>query len=100
MKCLHNNVVVIQGKKASERKGIILPESAQEEANVGEVLCVGPECKDVKVGDTVLVPLLTMMRVTQTGAFDLTVGEKKALVFKEEDIAVMWPKEDDEPEGD
>ena len=92
MKCLHDNVVLIRGENQTERKGILLPDSAQEESNTGEVICVGPDVKDIKVGDTVLVPLLTFMRVMSTKQVDLFIDGKPALVVKEEDIAVVWPR--------
>jgi len=94
MKCLHDNLVIIRGENQSERKGILLPEGAQEESNVGEVICIGPGVQHIDVGDTVLVPLLTQMRVIQTKMCDLTADEKPAMVIKEADVAVVWPKEE------
>jgi len=94
MKCLSDNIIVIRGENQSERKGILLPDSAQEESNRGEVICIGPDVKSLKVGDTVLVPLLAMMRVKQTGIFDLMVNEKPALVLNESDVAVVWPQDE------
>ena len=93
MKCLHDNLVIIRGENQSERKGILLPEGAREESNVGEVICIGPGVQQIDVGDTVLVPLLAMMRVKQTGIFDLMVDEKPALVLRESDVAVVWHKD-------
>ncbi|MBW2604695.1 MAG: co-chaperone GroES [Deltaproteobacteria bacterium] len=92
MKCMNGNIVIVRGKNQSERKGIILPEAAQEESNVGEIICIDETIMSLDVGDTVLVPLLTMMRIRQTGMCDLIVDGKPALVIKEEDIAVVWPK--------
>ncbi|NOQ21627.1 MAG: hypothetical protein GQ565_03110 [Candidatus Aegiribacteria sp.] len=94
MRCLHDNIVLIRGKNVTERKGILLSDSAQEESNTGEVICIGPDVKSIQVGDTVLVPLLTFMRVMSTKQVDLMVNDKPALVVKEEDIAVVWPQED------
>ena len=94
MNCLHDNIIVVCGENQSERGGILLPDSAQEESNRGEVICIGPDVKSLKVGDTVLVPLLAMMRVKQTGIFDLTIDEKPALVLNESDVAVVWPQDE------
>jgi co-chaperonin GroES (HSP10) len=66
MKCLHNNVVIVREKSIDQEKGILLPDSAKKESKRGQIICAGPDCKDLKVGDKILVPLLTMMRVMQT----------------------------------
>jgi len=100
MKCLNGNIIIVRGENQSERRGIILPESSQEESNIGEVICIDESITTVAVGDTVLVPLLTMMRVMQTKMFDLTVDGKPALVVKEEDISVVWPKDEGISLGD
>ena len=44
-------------RKEETESGIILPESAQDKIkeNILEVLAVGPECKWVKPGDTIMV---------------------------------------------
>lgn len=94
MKCLFNNVVIVREKSADTDRGIVLPDSAKKKSNRGEVVCAGPDCRLLDVGDRVLVPLLTMMRVQQTGAFDLMVDGQPALVIKEEDVAVVWDKDD------
>jgi len=90
MECLGNNVVIVREKSADVERGIVLPDSAKKESKRGQVVCAGPECKRLKVGDKILVPLLTMMRVMQTGAFDLEYEGEPALVVKEEDVAVVW----------
>jgi co-chaperonin GroES (HSP10) len=94
---LGNNLVVVRGAKQGERRGILLPDTAQEESNTAEVIAIGPDVKYIRVGDTILVPMLTYVRVMQTRTFDLTVSvageEKPALVIKEEDVAVVWPQE-------
>jgi co-chaperonin GroES (HSP10) len=91
MKALGEFIVVMQGEKASERKGIFLPDSAQEQSNKAEVIAVGPDVKHIKVGDTILIPLLTLMRVANTHICDLMIDDRPALVLKEEDVAVVWP---------
>ncbi|MCP4541709.1 MAG: hypothetical protein GY832_31645 [Chloroflexi bacterium] len=82
--------MLIREKNEAVEKGILLPDSAQKESKRGEIVCVGPDVQTLDVGDRVLVPLLTMMRVMQTGAFDLEHEGEPALVVKEEDVAVVW----------
>ena len=94
MKCMNGNIIIVRGENQSERKGILLPESAQEESNIGEVICIDESINTIDVGDTVLVPLLTMMRVRQTHMFDLVVDGKNALVISADDIAVIWRKDE------
>ncbi len=93
MKCLGNSLVVVQGKKQSERKGILLPDTVQEDSNTGEVVAIGPGVQTIDVGDTVLIPVSTYVRIMHTQKFDLMVEEKPAVVLKEEDVQVIWPKE-------
>lgn len=51
-----DNRIIIKQVEAKEKtaSGIILPDSAKERPLRGEVLAVGPRCKDIKVGDIVL----------------------------------------------
>jgi len=93
MQALGSFLVVMPGEKASERKGIFLPESAQEQSNRAEVVAVGPDVKHIAVGDTILIPMMTLARVARTQAVDLMIEDKPALVLSEADIAVVWPKE-------
>jgi len=98
MKCLANNMIIVREKSDAEKNGILLPENARKEKPYGEVICVGPDCKNVAVGDRVLIPLLTLMRMRQTGVCDLEVElvpgkPEPALVVKEEDVAVVWEKD-------
>ena len=50
-------VLLPDPRKEETESGIILPESVQAtlKTNVLEALAVGPECKWVKVGDTVMI---------------------------------------------
>ena len=93
MHVLGNNIVVIQGKKQSQRGNIVLPDTAQEDSPTGEVLAVGPDVKAIRPGDTVLIPLFTYARVIQTKRFDLMIEDKPALVIDAKDVAVVWPRE-------
>ena len=91
MRALGSFLVVMPGEKASERKGILLPESAQEQSNRAEVVAVGPDVKNIAVGDTILIPMIALARVAHTQAVDLMIEDKPALVLSEADIAVVWP---------
>lgn len=99
MRCLGNSLVIVQGQKQSERKGILLSDSAQEDSNTGEVVAIGPNVQTIDVGDTVLIPGNTYVRIMHTGKFDLMVNvsgeEKPAMVLREDEIQVMWPKGED-----
>lgn len=93
MRALGNYLVVMQGEKAAERKGILLPDTAQETSNKAEVLAVGPDVKNIKVGDTVLIPLMVLVRLSHTQVCDLMIDDKPALVLDANDVAVVWPAE-------
>jgi len=97
MKCLHDNMVIVREKSDAEKNGILLPEAAREQKLRAEVICIGPGVQHVQVGDKVLIPMLTAMRMRQTGICDLEVEltpgkPEPALVVKEEDVAVVWLK--------
>jgi co-chaperonin GroES (HSP10) len=94
MKVLGNNLVVVQGEKQSERKGILLPDAAQEASNRAEVIAIGPGVQQIDVGDHVLIPLMTLARLAHTHICDLMVNDKPALVLKEDEVAVVWEKDD------
>lgn len=61
--------------------GIIIPESSQkkEDNQFMEVLGVGPDCKNTKVGDWVLLH-------PQTMCTRIKVGDKNVIIPKEYDI--------------
>jgi co-chaperonin GroES (HSP10) len=92
MQALQDYIVVMEGEKAKERKGIILPDSAQEHSNKAEVIAVGPDVRMIEVGDTILLPMDTILRVMTTHTADLMIDDKPAFVVKEGDVAVYWPK--------
>ena len=93
MKALADYLVVMEGEKAQERKGILLPDSAQERSNRGTVVAVGPDVKHINVGDTILIPLGVLMRLAHTKVCDLMIDDKAALIMQEKDVAVVWPAE-------
>lgn len=85
---LHDRVIV--KRLEEERKtasGIVIPDTATEKPDQGEVIAVGPGKKDdngklialdVKVGDKVLF--------AKYGPQSIKVGGEELLVLKEEDI--------------
>ena len=70
--------------------GIILPETAKEKPQEGEVLAIGPGARkedgariemDVKVGDTVLY--------AKYAGTEIKLEDKKVLILKESDILAI-----------
>lgn len=96
LRALGNYLVVMQGEKAAERKGILLPETAREASNKAEVVAAGPNVQNIKVGDTVLIPLMTLARLAHTQVCDFMIDDKPALVLDANDVAVVWPSNTDE----
>ncbi len=58
--------------------GIVLPETAQEKPQEGEVLAVGKDVKEVKKGDKVLF--------TKYSPTEIKIDDEELYVLKEEDI--------------
>lgn len=54
IKPLGKRILVKRTKAPSTKGGIILPETAQEKPKSGEVMAVGPENEEIKVGESVL----------------------------------------------
>lgn len=99
MKCLNDFVVAMPGDKPKEKKGILLPDGADlGDAPVAEVVAVGHMAEmdyGINVGDTILLPMMTQVRLMQTKCPDMMIDDKPAVVVKAEDIAVVWPKDSD-----
>jgi len=84
--------LVVEPKEREERtaSGIILPETAKEKPQEGEVLAVGPGRRDdegeripmdVKKGDTVLY--------AKYAGTEVKLDDKKLLILKESDILAL-----------
>ncbi len=58
--------------------GIYVPDTAKEKPQKGKVEAVGGECKNVKVGDTILFDKYSGTKVT--------LDNQEYLIIKEEDI--------------
>lgn len=92
-RCREDFVVLVPGEKQSERKGILLPEQAQEDNPIAEVYAVGDRVEDIEVGDHVVVPMMTQMRLAKSNCVDFFIEDSKpALVVKAEEIAVVFEK--------
>ncbi len=61
--------------------GIIIPESAKEKPQMGKVLAVGKEVKEVKEGDTILY--------TKYGPNEVKLDGQELLLIKEEDVLAV-----------
>ncbi len=83
VKPLHDRVIVKAAEKAEKTaSGIIIPDTAQEKPQKGEVVAVGNGTKDfpmtVKVGDTILFG--------KYSGTEIEIEEEKYLLLKETDI--------------
>lgn len=83
VKPLHDRVIVKPAEKAEKTAGgIIIPDTAQEKPQKGEVVAVGNGTKDfpmtVKVGDTILFG--------KYSGTEIEIEDVKYLLLKETDI--------------
>ena len=83
VKPLHDRVIVKPAEKAEKTAGgIIIPDTAQEKPQKGEVIAVGDGKKDepltVKVGDSVLFGKYT--------GTEIEIEDEKYLLLRESDI--------------
>ena len=84
---LQNFILVKPGKKEEMRSGIVIPDTAQEKAQEGEVVAVGPgrlgkdntrEVMDVKVGDFIIYP--------RFGGTEIKVGGDELVIMQETQV--------------
>lgn len=84
--------VVVEPKERQERtpSGLVLPETAKEKPQEGEVIAIGPGRRDddgdriemdVSVGDRVLF--------AKYGGTEIKIEDKKLLILKESDILAI-----------
>lgn len=71
-------VAVREEAKTQTASGIYLPDNAKEKPVMVEVVAVGPDVKDIKVGERVIYK--------EYSTTDLTINGKEYLIIKEEDI--------------
>ena len=91
LKPLHDRIVVeAAAKEEKTAGGIILPDSAQEKPQRGQVLAVGPGKRldsgqlapvDIKVGETVLYG--------KYGGTEVTVDGKDYVILRAEDVLAV-----------
>jgi chaperonin GroES len=83
-------VVEPQEREQTTASGLVLPETAKEKPQQGEVLAVGPGRldddgkrvpMDVKVGDIILY--------AKYGGTEVKIDEKKLLILKESDVLAI-----------
>ncbi len=70
--------------EAKSAAGILLPESAKEKPQAGEVLAVGKDVKEVKVGDQILY--------AKYGPTEVKVDGQELVLIKEEDVLAVVEK--------
>jgi chaperonin GroES len=64
--------------------GILLPETAKEKPQAGEVLAVGKDVSEVKVGDQILY--------AKYGPTEVKVDGEELILIKEEDVLAVVKK--------
>lgn len=83
-------VVEPRERESTTASGLVLPETAKEKPQEGEVVAVGPGRRDedgkriemdVKVGDVVLY--------AKYGGTEVKIDEKKLLILKESDVLAI-----------
>ncbi len=83
-------VVEPRERESTTASGLVLPETAKEKPQEGEVIAVGPGRRDddgkridmdVKVGDVVLY--------AKYGGTEIKVDDKKLLILKESDVLAI-----------
>ena len=67
--------------EAKTASGILLPDAAKEKTQVAEVLAVGKEVKEVKVGDKIVH--------SEYGPNRFKQGSDELLIVKEEDVLAV-----------
>ncbi len=78
--------LVAKSLEAEDRSpgGIILPDTAKEKPQMGEVVAVGKDVKEVKVGDKIMY--------TKYGPTEVKVSGEELLLLKEEDVLAVVKK--------
>lgn len=78
---------MVKVEKATEKSGIVLPDTAQKEEEVVEVLAIGEEVEKVAVGDRVVAMPLSGQLIPING--------KDSVFIKESDVIAMVTGEGD-----
>lgn len=70
--------------EATTKSGLYIPDTAQEKPQMGEVMAVGKEVKEVKTGDRILY--------TKYGPNEIKLEGEELLILKEEDVLAVVEK--------
>jgi chaperonin GroES len=75
-----SDYVVAQGEEAESKtaSGIYLPDNAQEKPKTAKVVAVGPNAKQIKVGDRIVYKSYSTTEVK--------LGKDEYILVKEEDV--------------
>lgn len=79
IKPIGNRVAIMQ--KSAEQvtaSGLVIPTTAQEKPQQGEIIAIGSKVEDIAVGDTVIY--------SKYAGTSLTIGNVEYLVLSEEDV--------------
>ena len=79
IKPIGNRVAILQ--KSAEQvtaSGLVIPTTAQEKPQQGEIIAIGSKVEDIAVGDTVIY--------SKYAGTSLTIGNVENLVLSEEDV--------------
>lgn len=91
LKPLADRVLVKRAKEEEETVtgGIILPDTAKQKQEIGQVIAVGPGKKD-KDGNVVEMPVKVGDQVMwdKYGGQDVSIGEEEFIIVKADDITV------------
>jgi chaperonin GroES len=79
IKPIGNRVAILQ-KEAEQvtASGLVIPTTAQEKPQQGEIIAIGSKVEDIAVGDTVIY--------SKYAGTSLTLGGAEYLVLSEEDV--------------
>lgn len=82
MKVMGQKILLVQNKTTTETEGgIVLPDQTVQLLPSGVIARCGPECKEVKVGDRVLV--------NDVAALKVEVNKENFIILDEEDVLVI-----------
>lgn len=85
LKPLADRVVAIREEAATKTtSGLYLPADRKEKSQIAEVVAVGNDTKEVKVGDRIVV--------REYSTSDIKVDDVEYLIVKEEDILAIVAK--------
>ncbi len=75
-----NDRVIVKRREEKEKTagGIYIPDSAKEKPQSGDVVAVGPQCKTVKTGDSVLF--------AKYAGNEFSVDGDALIIMREDDI--------------